>query len=149
MLRSSPSFLAKGRYVFEMADKKEFHMVPPGSHASEFLASERTFLAWIRTSIAVLSFGFAIVKFDMWSKQMLAASGVQPDSTHITSSIGILMVIFGGVMSAAGAIHYRRANKQILEGKVQASNWLVLSISAGVVLISVTAIIYLILRGEY
>jgi len=132
-----------------MAGKKEFHAVPPESHAREFLASERTFLAWIRTSIAVLSFGFAIIKFDVWTKQMLAGSGIQPMPTHIAGSVGALMVIFGGVMSAIGAIHYRRTNNQILEGKVQASNWLVLSISASVVLLAIAVIIYLALRGEY
>ena len=59
------------------------------------------------------------------------------------------MVVFSGIMSAIGAAHYRRTNKQILEGKVQASNMLVLSISAGVVLLAITVIIYLIARGEY
>lgn len=132
-----------------MSDEKQFHEVPAGSHATELLASERTFLAWIRTSIAVLSFGFAIIKFDVWTKQMLQGSGIQPGSTHIAGSVGALMVIFGGAMSAIGAIHYRRTNKQILEGRVQASNWLVLSISASVVLLAIAVIIYLIIRGEY
>ena len=59
------------------------------------------------------------------------------------------MVLLGGAMAALGAWHYRRTNKQILEGKVQASNRLVLSISASVVLLSVAVIIYLVLRGEY
>jgi putative membrane protein len=132
-----------------MATDKQFHAVPPESHAREFLASERTFLAWIRTSIAVLSFGFAIIKFDVWTKQMLQGSGIPADSTHVASSIGAIMVVLGGLMSAVGVIHYRRTNRQILEGKVQASNWLVLSISASVVLLSVAVIIYLVLRGEY
>ena len=130
-----------------MPSEKEFHAVPAESHAREFLASERTFLAWIRTSIAVLSFGFAIIKFGDWQGPASQNSGLS--SSHIAGSVGTLMVVFSGVMSALGAIHYRRTNKQILEGKVQASNWLVLSISAGVVLLAITVIIYLIARGEY
>jgi putative membrane protein len=31
--------------------------------ASEYLANERTFLAWIRTSIAVVSLGFVLARF--------------------------------------------------------------------------------------
>ena len=132
-----------------MANAKQFHAVPTESHAREFLASERTFLAWIRTSIAVLSFGFAIIKFDVWTRQMLQGSGIPASSTHIASSVGAIMVVFAGAMSTMGAIHYRRTNKQILEGKVQASNWLVLSISASVVLLAFAVIIYLVTRGEY
>ena len=132
-----------------MPCQKQFHSVPPESHAHEFLASERTFLAWIRTSIAVLSFGFAIIKFDVWTRLMLQGSGISTGSTHIASSIGAIMVVLGGLMSAVGAAHYQRTNKQILEGKVQVSNWLVLSISASVVLLAIAVIIYLIVRGEY
>jgi putative membrane protein len=112
-----------------MAQRKEFHAVPPQSHAQEFLASERTFLSWIRTSIAVLSFGIAIVKFD------------------IAKTIGVAMVLFGGVLSAVGAFHYRRTNAQILAGKVQADNWLVLTISAGVAALAIAVIIYLVVEA--
>ena len=132
-----------------MSAEQKFHAVPEESHARELLASERTFLAWIRTSIAVLSFGFAIIKFDVWTRQMLQGSGISPAPTHVASSIGAIMVILGGMMSGVGAFHYRRTNKQILEGRVQASNWLVLSIAASVLLLSIAVIIYLILRGEY
>lgn len=132
-----------------MAHKQEFHAVPRDSHASELLASERTFLAWIRTSVAVLSFGFATIKLDPWANRMLEGSGGAPASARIGFSMGTLMVIMGGLMSAVGALHYRRTNRQILEDKVQAINWLVLSISAGVVLLSIAVIIYIVLQGEY
>ena len=127
---------------------KEFHTVPEESHAREFLASERTCLAWIRTSIAVLSFGFAFIKFGDWQATTVQNAGSQ-SSSSIAIAVGTLMVAFSAALSAIGAIDYRRTNKQIVEGKVQASNWLVLSISAGVVLVAVAVIIYLILRGEY
>jgi putative membrane protein len=41
--------------------------------ASEYLANERTFLAWIRTSIAVVSLGFVLARF-----------GVRPHSEALT-----------------------------------------------------------------
>ena len=131
-----------------VAKSREFHTVPEESHARELLASERTFLAWIRTSIAVLSFGFAIIKFGDWQSSATQDTA-HYSSSNIAGSLGALMVVFSGIMSAIGAAHYRRTNKQILEGKVQASNMLVLSISAGVVLLAITVIIYLIARGEY
>ncbi len=41
--------------------------VPEEKRATEYLANERTFLAWIRTSIAVISFGFVITRFGIGS----------------------------------------------------------------------------------
>lgn len=108
-----------------MAEDKKFHAVPEESHAEALLASERTFLSWIRTSIALLTLGFAIIKLS------------------VAGSVGMAMIVLGGAMSAVGAFHYRRTNRQIVEGRVETSNWLVLSISASVVLLSIAVIIYL------
>jgi len=112
-----------------MSRGKKFHAVPEVSHAQEFLSNERTFLSWIRTSIAVLTFGIAIVKFD------------------VGKPIGVTMVVFGGALSAVGAYHYRRTNVRIIEGKVEADNWLVLWTSVSVVGLSIAVIIYLILQA--
>lgn len=32
----------------------------------ELMANERTFLAWVRTGIALMTFGFVVVKFSMF-----------------------------------------------------------------------------------
>ena len=34
------------------------------------MANERTFLAWMRTSIGIMAFGFVVVKFALFMKQM-------------------------------------------------------------------------------
>ena len=40
------------------------------NNASDHLANERTFLAWIRTSIGIMAFGFVVVKFSLFVKQI-------------------------------------------------------------------------------
>lgn len=130
-----------------MVDGVKNYAVPESSHASELLASERTFLAWIRTSVAVISFGFATIRFDDWVTSQ--QSGNISGSGHLSESIGGLMVLIGGLMSAIGAVHYLRTNKQITTGRVQASNWLVLAVSGFVVLLSAAVITYLIYQGKY
>ena len=37
--------------------------IPDDKEATEHLANERTFLAWVRTSIAIVSLGFVVAKF--------------------------------------------------------------------------------------
>nr|WP_169818738.1 DUF202 domain-containing protein [Niabella ginsenosidivorans] len=41
--------------------------------ASDHLANERTFLAWIRTSIGIMGFGFVVVKFSLFIRQLALA----------------------------------------------------------------------------
>jgi putative membrane protein len=38
---------------------------------ADHLANERTFLAWVRTSIGIMAFGFVVVKFSLFTKQIL------------------------------------------------------------------------------
>ena len=39
-------------------------------------ANERTFLAWVRTGIAVIAFGFVVEKFNLFVLTMAAASSL-------------------------------------------------------------------------
>ena len=39
-------------------------------HYTDHAANERTYLAWIRTSIAIMGFGFIIEKFEIYISQV-------------------------------------------------------------------------------
>ena len=47
---------------------------------SDHAANERTFLAWVRTGIAVIAFGFVIEKFNLFLSAI--ASGAVGDAAH-------------------------------------------------------------------
>src|SRR6202012_4941228 len=50
---------------------KEITMEPTkDKRVSDHLANERTFLAWIRTSIGIMAFGFVVVRFSLFVKQL-------------------------------------------------------------------------------
>jgi len=75
---------------------------------SAHAANERTFLAWVRTGIAVIAFGFVIEKFNLFLLTM--ASGVAGDDTlraqlkRLSGSLGRyegLAFMFGGVAIVA------------------------------------------------
>ena len=71
---------------------------------SDHAANERTFLAWVRTGIAVIAFGFVVEKFNLFLLSM-AAAGLGPEAhraqlTALSARIGRydgLVLIFGGV----------------------------------------------------
>jgi putative membrane protein len=61
---------------------------------ADHLANERTFLAWIRTSIALMGFGFVIVKFALFIRQLTLVLGEKatvPSKGH-SAEIGVTMV---------------------------------------------------------
>jgi inner membrane protein YidH len=62
------------------------------------LANDRTFLAWLRTGIALFGLGFVVAKVSFL---------VQPDATGVSdralyTSIGVLVVLCGGALIAVG-----------------------------------------------
>ncbi len=60
-------------------------------HTSDHLANERTFLAWIRTSIAVVSLGFVIARFSFWLDELALSTGqhIQLQRTGLSLPIGL------------------------------------------------------------
>ena len=77
--------------------------------AADHLANERTFLAWVRTSIALMGFGFVIVKFALFIKQISLALGkdVTPQGKGYSAVIGVTMVAFGAIITVLAYIRYR------------------------------------------
>lgn len=66
-------------------DSKPKAPVSEYQRGSEHLAAERTFLAWIRTSISVISLGFVVAKFGVWLREL--SERLNPDmNAHRTSA---------------------------------------------------------------
>ena len=113
--------------------------------ATEYLASERTFLAWIRTCIAVISLGFVVAKFGVWLRQL--AVGINPQvkmhSTGMSLPIGIAMMTLGSVLAVLSAWHYHAINQAIERGYVGANRPLVITVAIAVALLGIIMIGYM------
>ena len=78
-----------------------------GDHA----ANERTFLAWVRTAIAIMAFGFLVEKFDLFlriASESLAARSYPVGSQIVGNIAGLLLIVLGGVMMVFAAIRFRK-----------------------------------------
>lgn len=114
--------------------------------ASDHLANERTFLAWIRTSIGIMAFGFVVVKFSLFVKQISMILGKENviQNRGYSAIAGIILVAVGTVTSVLSYIRYRQTTRQLKEGYYEHSSLLITVITAFIFLVSVLLIGYLI-----
>ena len=113
--------------------------------ATDYLASERTFLAWIRTSISVIGLGFVVTKFSVWLREL--AAGLNPQAPirppGPSLPLGVTIMGFGSVMAVLAVLHYRVINRGIARGEVKASGGLVTTVGVIVALLGAFMIAYM------
>jgi len=116
------------------------------SHITDYLANERTFLAWIRTSIAVISLGFVVAKFSVWLRQLAVRLDPQVHTSGTGASliIGVVMMATGGVLAALSAQRYHAVNRDIESGQVTPSRGLIAFITVMVAALAIILIAYMI-----
>ncbi|MEP6800812.1 MAG: DUF202 domain-containing protein [Acidobacteriota bacterium] len=112
--------------------------VPPDKRGPEYLANERTFLAWIRTSVSMISLGFVVDRFGLFLRQMGEGVGAgrrfPPGSASFV--IGDVMMAFGGVLAILAAWRYHVVNQGIEQGKATADRGLVILVTLLVALLA-------------
>jgi putative membrane protein len=113
--------------------------------ATEYLANERTFLAWMRTSIAVISLGFVVAKFSVWLRELALRLAPQMHAPESGASlpIGIAMMALGGVLSVLAAWRYHKVNLAIERGEVRADLGLIVLMTVMIALLAVVMIAYM------
>jgi putative membrane protein len=82
-------------------------------------ANERTFLAWIRTGIALMAFGFAIARFSLFLREIAQAGQVQIHAVRSLGSawFGVALVVLGLVTNAAALTRYASVRKELEHGR--------------------------------
>lgn len=115
----------------------------------EHQANERTFLAWLRTSIALIGFGFAIARFGLFLRQLQATLTQQPPTAHpvfTSENLGLGLVIFGIVAIVGAAWNYNQVFWQIERGNYRPNRLMVWIMTGVVVCFGVLSIPLLFLR---
>jgi putative membrane protein len=112
---------------------------------NDHLANERTFLAWIRTSISLMVFGFVVVKFALFIRQVTLALG---NSTPVpqkgySAVIGVTMVAMGAIVAVLSFLRYRKIEKQLSTGSYFPSQWLSVLVTLCIVIGSILLVLFL------
>jgi putative membrane protein len=117
----------------------------------QYLANQRTFLSWVRTSIALIGLGFAIERFSIFLQQFRLIA--DPDTTDNAASataheysalIGIGMIVVGTGLIIYALKNYLDSNKTIASGRYMPKNAIVYTASAIIIGLGTIMIIFLI-----
>lgn len=84
-------------------DREPLHEVGESPDYRFTLANERTFLAWIRTSLALMAAGVAVVQF-------------VPGLQVLRAALGLLLICLGGVLAGVSYGHWERAERAMRLG---------------------------------
>ena len=68
------------------------------------LANERTFLAWVRTSLALMAAGIAVVQF-------------VPGLTVVRHALGLILITLGGVLAGISYQHWEHNERAMRLGE--------------------------------
>jgi len=89
-------------------------------------ANERTMLAWIRTGIALMAFGFAIARFGVFLRQVASVGQVTVHQQAVGSAwVGAALVALGMLANLLATIRYAQIRRAIERGATGAPNALV------------------------
>jgi inner membrane protein YidH len=83
---------------------------------SDHAANERTFLAWVRTAIAVMAFGFLIERFDLFLRYItpqLAQRQLAPHGQAFANWAGLAFIVLGVAMIVLAGLRFAKTAKEI------------------------------------
>ena len=97
-------------------------MQTPNPDLRDLLAAERTFLAWIRTGLALMGFGFVVARFGLFLQQLQLVQHVSAAPTYgLSLWFGTALIAVGVVVFVLSAWHHVRLVQELNRGGPVAS----------------------------
>ena len=112
-------------------------------------AAERTLLAWMRTGLALMGFGFVVARFGLFLREIAAAGQVMAHqhSTRWSLWIGTALIGLGVAVSLVASFEYYRFVALSKQGRAYTPRTALLAVGVGVILalLGIVMAMYLIL----
>jgi putative membrane protein len=108
------------------------------SHVTDHLANERTFLAWLRTSVAMMGFGVVIVRL----RELAPQAAVVHGRLHAVQ-LGLMFALIGLAMMPFALWHYLQARRAIDSEDYRPAFWGIIVLSAALVALGFVVVLYL------
>jgi len=83
-----------------------------------YFAAERTLLAWVRTGLAMMGFGFVVARFGLFLRATAALhAGDVPRQLGLSHWVGVTLVVLGVGVNVGAALAHRRVVGQLDRGE--------------------------------
>lgn len=81
---------------------------------TDHLANERTFLAWIRTGLATITFGFVIARFGLLLRELTLKNSTSSGTPfHYSALIGVALTVLGVIMMIFALLSFFNIRRSI------------------------------------
>ena len=111
-------------------------------------AAERTLLAWQRSAIALMGFGFVVERFGLFLR-MVNNQPLSPSQRGFSLGLGVLLLLVSALISLLASVQYRRVLRSLGKEEIPAAYWTNMGVWLNVLLacISIALAIYFV-SGE-
>ncbi len=92
-----------------------------------FFAAERTLLAWNRTGLTLMAFGFVIERFDLFVSMLAKVPGAALNH-GISFAIGLAFILLGASVSALAVLQYRKVLRSLNAAEIPMGYWMNLGV---------------------
>lgn len=74
-----------------------------------YFAAERTLLAWVRTGLAMMGFGFVVARFGLFLRELAVAQGLRPHGRfQFSLFVGVTLIVLAIATNVFAALTYYR-----------------------------------------